>query len=86
MGTYQMFGNADQALGGMMTKPPHVPVAHWGFYFNTPDVDAAVSRLTAAGGAVLNGPMQVPGGHWIVQARDPQGGFFALVGHRPNAA
>jgi predicted enzyme related to lactoylglutathione lyase len=25
------------------------------------------------------GPMEVPGGQWILQARDPQGGFFALV-------
>jgi predicted enzyme related to lactoylglutathione lyase len=25
------------------------------------------------------GPMEVPGGQWIVQAQDPQGGFFALV-------
>jgi predicted enzyme related to lactoylglutathione lyase len=29
---------------------------------------------------VLNGPMQVPGGSWIVQCADPQGAAFALVG------
>jgi len=28
---------------------------------------------------VLNGPTEVPGGVWIVQARDPQGAPFAMV-------
>ena len=31
------------------------------------------------GAQVLNGPMEVPGGAWIVQARDPQGAAFAMV-------
>ncbi|MEK1874013.1 MAG: VOC family protein, partial [Rhizobium altiplani] len=31
------------------------------------------------GGTVLNGPMEVPGGSWIIQAADPQGAFFCLV-------
>ena len=34
------------------------------------------------GGQVLNGPMEVPGGGWIVQCMDPQGAMFALVGRR----
>jgi len=28
---------------------------------------------------VLNGPMEVPGGAWVIQGRDPQGAIFALV-------
>jgi predicted enzyme related to lactoylglutathione lyase len=35
--------------------------------------------VQAGGGAILNGPHQVPGGSWIVQCRDPQGGVFSLV-------
>jgi predicted enzyme related to lactoylglutathione lyase len=31
---------------------------------------------------VHNGPMEVPGGDWIIQASDPQGAMFALVGKR----
>jgi predicted enzyme related to lactoylglutathione lyase len=31
---------------------------------------------------VLNGPMEVPGGAWIIQGADPQGAMFALVGMR----
>jgi predicted enzyme related to lactoylglutathione lyase len=27
----------------------------------------------------MNGPMQVPGGSWIIQGQDPQGAMFSLV-------
>ena len=33
-----------------------------------------------AGGKIMMGPMEVPGGDWIIQGTDPQGAFFALVG------
>jgi predicted enzyme related to lactoylglutathione lyase len=79
MGTYQLFAAGGAAIGGMMTKPPQVPVPHWGYYINVAAIDAAVARITAAGGAIANGPMQVPGGQWIVQAVDPQGARFNLV-------
>jgi predicted enzyme related to lactoylglutathione lyase len=38
--------------------------------------------VQAGGGGILNGPMEVPGGHWIVQCRDPQGAAFCLVAPR----
>jgi predicted enzyme related to lactoylglutathione lyase len=47
------------------------------------DIDAAVGRIERAGGKVMLGPQQVPGGIWIVQATDPQGAMFALLGTRP---
>jgi hypothetical protein len=81
MGTYQIFagpGGGD-ALGGMMTKPPSVPVPFWLYYFNVEGIDAAVDRVVAGGGKVLNGPHQVPGGTWIAQCLDPQGAPFALA-------
>jgi uncharacterized protein len=79
MGTYYMFGRAFP-LGGMMTIPAamgQVPT-HWNIYFHVPDVDAAAERVTANGGRVLNGPMDVPGGDRIVQGMDPQGAAFSL--------
>jgi predicted enzyme related to lactoylglutathione lyase len=39
-------------------------------------------RIAQGGGQVLQAPHQVPGGGWIVQATDPQGARFALVGPR----
>jgi predicted enzyme related to lactoylglutathione lyase len=79
MGTYQLFTTGGAAVGGIMTKPPQIPQPHWGYYINVAAIDAAVARITASGGTILNGPMQVPGGQWIVQAMDPQGAGFALV-------
>ena len=66
----------------MFNKPPMVPAPHWLYYVNVADIDAAVDRVKGAAGQVLNGPMQVPGGSWIIQGRDPQGAMFALVGQK----
>jgi predicted enzyme related to lactoylglutathione lyase len=38
-----------------------------------------MERLKAGGGSVINGPMEVPGGNWIVQGIDPQGAMFSLM-------
>ena len=82
MGVYQLFQHAGRDIGGMMTKPPQAPAPGWMYYFNAGDIDAAAKRTTDAGGKIVNGPMEVPGGDWIVQAMDPQGAMFALVGKR----
>lgn len=82
MGVYRIFDEGEQTPmgdGGMMTKPPHIPVSAWTFYFNVDSIGAAISRVNAGGGQVLNGPMQVPGGSWIINGQDPQGATFSLV-------
>lgn len=82
MGTYQLFTAGGIPIGGMFNQPDGHNAPFWLYYFNVGDIDAATTRLKEAGGTVLNGPMQVPGGDWIVQARDPQGALFALAGRR----
>ena len=80
MGVYRMFGRSTQSMGGMMNKVDdmaHLPTA-WLIYFKVDGADAAAARVKANGGAVANGPMEVPGGDWILQCTDPQGGAFAL--------
>ena len=62
-----------------------MPAPVWLFYFVVGDIDEAVAKVQAGGGQVLNGPMEVPGGGWIIQAADPQGAMFALVGGRGQA-
>ena len=79
MGIYQLFAAGGPPIGGMMTKPAQVPVAHWGYYFNVDAIDAGAARITKGGGKIVNGPMEVPGGQWVVQAVDPQGAHFNLV-------
>jgi len=79
MGVYQLFATGGAPVGGMVTKPPQVPVPNWLYYFNVDGIDAAAARVTEGGGQVFMGPHEVPGGQWIVQCRDPQGAVFALV-------
>jgi len=79
MGVYQLFGAGGDAIGGMMKRPPEVPQACWLYYVNVDAIDAAAGRVTAAGGRIVSGPMEVPGGSWIVQCLDPQGAMFAMV-------
>jgi predicted enzyme related to lactoylglutathione lyase len=64
----------------MFTKPPMLPMPFWLYYVNVGSIDGAITRMKAGGGQVINGPMEVPGGSWIVQAKDPQSAMFALVG------
>jgi predicted enzyme related to lactoylglutathione lyase len=79
MGTYQIFAENGQQRGAMFNSP-NVPHPIWLFYFNVDSITAAQQRLETAGGKIMNGPMEVPGGGWIIQAADPQGVMFAIVG------
>jgi uncharacterized protein len=78
-GIYQLFAAGGAAIGGMMNRPPVMPMSWWNYYINVEAIDAAAARIGGAGGSIKMGPMQVPGGQWVVQAQDPQGAYFALV-------
>jgi predicted enzyme related to lactoylglutathione lyase len=86
MGTYQLFSGGGQTIGGMLTKPPTIAGPFWLYYFNIDDIDAAAQRVKAGGGQILDGPLEVPGGSWIVQCTDPQGAIFGLEGKRRHKA
>jgi predicted enzyme related to lactoylglutathione lyase len=83
IGIYLLFGLRDQPEGEMVgamfdgAKLNGTP-PFWLFYFNVDDIDAAVERVKDAGGSIMNGPMEVPGGGRVAQCADPQGGAFAL--------
>lgn len=76
-GIYQMYHRGGEPLGGMFNRPPEMPSA-WLYYLCVEDLAAAVAKVTAHGGKVLNGPMEVPGGDHVAQCLDPQGAAFAL--------
>jgi len=80
MGVYQTFATGGVPVGGIMTRTSETPVPFWLYYFNVEAIDAAVARVGKAGGRMVNGPHQVPGGSWIAQCIDPQGAMFAMVG------
>jgi predicted enzyme related to lactoylglutathione lyase len=80
MGTYQTFNIGDVWAGGMMNRTMSNAHPVWLYYFNVDSASAAAARVKQAGGTVVNGPLQVPGGSWVAQATDPQGAMFAFVG------
>ncbi len=69
-------------IGAIMPLMPGVPASGWSHYFRVADIDAAVEAIKANGGQVLRGPDEIPGGDFSLNAVDPQGAAFALVGER----
>jgi len=82
MGTYQLFTVGGTPVGAMFNSPAAQAARFWLYYFNVGDIDAAAKRVGDGGGKITQGPMPVPGERWIVQASDPQGAAFALLGTR----
>jgi predicted enzyme related to lactoylglutathione lyase len=51
-------------------------------YFATPDLEATLSRVQAAGGAIDAGIETMPWGERLFYARDPFGGLLCFVDER----
>ncbi len=64
---------------GIMQRPKAMPMSAWNYYFMVDGIDAAAKRMTDKGGSVMMGPMEVPGGSWVLTGTDPQGAFFSLM-------
>jgi predicted enzyme related to lactoylglutathione lyase len=78
-GVYRIFTIDGAMAGGVMTKRPEEPAPHWVYYVTVEAADSAAARVKSAGGEILVGPLQVPGGQWMVQAFDPQGALFGML-------
>jgi len=78
-GIYQIVSHGGQDVGGIWKARDNSTPPNWLSYVRVEDAAKAAGAVKAAGGRVLNGPMEVPGGSWIVQLLDPQGGAFAVV-------
>lgn len=79
MGAYEFLAHNGGVIGALM-RGQERPM--WNYYFRVGAIDPVVDRITAGGGEVLHGPNEVPGGDWVVQARDPQGARFGVVGSK----
>ena len=83
MGDYLTFTANGEPIAGMFNSPGF-PIPRWIYYFNVEEIDAAKARVEAAGGVVRSGPMQVPTGRWMINASDPEGVIFGLLGPRAS--
>jgi uncharacterized protein len=72
-------GGAIGAIGPAMAPGAR---SEWLPYFGVGDIEAARAAAEASGGTVQMGPMEVPGGDWIVVATDPAGARVGFVGSR----
>ena len=84
MGDYCFIDHDGETIGAMMQKPEQVPAGMWNFYIRVADIDTAAAKVKELGGQIFNGPMEVPGGDWIINGMDPQGAMFSLVAKRGN--
>lgn len=80
LGVYFEFGMKGKMYGGMFNRTADMASMNpfWLPYFHVKDVETSTEAAKRMGAFVQNGPMQVPGGSWIVVMGDPQGAAFAM--------
>lgn len=86
MGKYEFLSASDKrfTLGAVMPLMPQIPASAWSFYFRVPDIDVAAAAVRSSGGTLMAEPMEIPGGEFSLNAMDPQGAAFGLVGPRKD--
>ncbi|WP_240913922.1 VOC family protein [Sphingomonas sp. HDW15A] len=82
MGDYKFLQHDGVSIGGVMPKPPQMSRAAWTFYVGVDDIDRAAAAITEGGGQIISGPHEIPGGEISIDAFDPAGAHFGLVGPR----
>lgn len=82
LGKYQFLWHGPGMIGAIMPKMVEMPVPFWTYYFRVIDIDKAVAAITENGGTIIQEPIEIPGGDFSLNAVDPQGAAFALVGAR----
>lgn len=82
MGAYRFIQRGDVGIGAVMPLMPDMLASMWSFYIGVDDIDRAQAAVTANGGTITNGPMEIPGGEYAMNGIDPQGASFGLVGPR----
>lgn len=71
----------DDGVAGLCDASPWLPEgvpSYWRLYLGTTDTDAALDRIRALGGSVLDGPMDSPFGR-LATVTDPQGAQFQII-------
>jgi predicted enzyme related to lactoylglutathione lyase len=79
LGEYRFFAHEGTTIGAVCGVQPGGS-AGWRYYIRVPSISKAAEVVKEGGGAVAMGPMEVPGGDFIIIGKDPQDAEFALVG------
>ena len=82
MGDYKFLQHGGVSIGAVMPRPPQMSRAAWTFYIGVDDIDRAGAAITEGGGQIISGPHEIPGGEFSIDAFDPAGAHFGLVGPR----
>lgn len=82
MGAYRFIQHGETGIGAVMPLMEGYPAPVWTFYIGVDDIDRAREAVAANGGTITNEPMEIPGGEYAMNAIDPQGAAFGLVGPR----
>lgn len=82
MGDYTFYQRDDAVLGAMMNSPDETTRPYWNFAFRVGDIDTAHAAVETGGGTVRHGPVEIPGGDWLIQADDGQGAKVMFTGSR----
>jgi uncharacterized protein len=78
-----LFATGEETICGMLNKPLLL-APFWRCYFNTGAIDMASEHVTAGGGRIGNGPLDVPGGQVDRSLYRSAGAVFALPGSPPT--
>ena len=81
-GDYRFINHHGEMIGAIMNRMEPKQRPMWNFYFGVPDIDKAAEAVRAGGGTIASGPHEIPGGEYALNAVDPQGAAFGLVGPR----
>jgi len=76
-GQYWSIANGEIKNGGLMPSPPGGHPA-WNLYFAVEDAEATAARAVELGAQTVMGPMDVPGGRFVVLS-DPQDAAFSVL-------
>ncbi len=84
-GTYTLFQNDGQDVGGLMAMPPGAPgQAHWNGYIAVDDLDATLAKVPELGGTVLMPAKDIPDVGRIAVIADPLGAAVSLMQPAPG--
>ena len=85
-GDYRFVHHHGDMIGAIMNRfdnsnsTENAQPAQWNYYFRVPSIATAVETIRGNGGTITFGPQEVPGGDFVINATDPQGAAFGLVG------